>query len=213
MLWNVCPNLLRIYFQDKVHERPVPQVKWIKCLLKGNKIKPLPNGRFLNCVLGCEIRFDRCLINWSKPHLMRISVVLLLPRLSGSQSVVTYICLQYVEQEYTQINMPGSLSYVKSLEENLQFSCIFLNHWVCTNYLTDLCLVGYDLEATLSLIFTRCFTGGVSASRDKKDITVNFIYLITSSRFDKRENSIFCQFTNSSEIAIVAKMFWRSILF
>lgn len=51
--------------------------------------------------------------------------------------------------------------------------------------------MGLDLEATLSLIFTRCFTGGVSASRDKEDINVNFIYLITSGRYDKRENSIF----------------------
>lgn len=76
-------------------------------------------------------------------------------------------------------------------EKILQFNCVFLNHWVCFKYLTDWCLVGYDLEATLSLIFTRCFTGGVSASRDKEDINVNFIYLITSGRFDKRENLIF----------------------
>lgn len=61
----------------------------------------------------------------------------------------------------------------------LQFSCIFLNYWVCIKYLTDWCLVGYDLEATLSLIFTRCFTSGVSASRDKVGINDNFIYLIT----------------------------------
>jgi hypothetical protein len=52
--------------------------------------------------------------------------------------------------------------------------------------------VEYYLEATLSLIFTRCFNGGVSASRDKEDINVNFIYLIISGRFDKKENSIFC---------------------
>lgn len=46
----------------------------------------------------------------------------------------------------------------------------------------------YNLEATLYLIFTRCFTCGVSASRDKEDINDNFIYLITSGRFDKKEN-------------------------
>lgn len=47
---------------------------------------------------------------------------------------------------------------------------------------------GYNLEATLSLIFTRCVTCGVSAWRDKEDINDNFIYLITSGRFDKKEN-------------------------
>lgn len=41
-----------------------------------------------------------------------------------------------------------------------------------------------------SLIFTRCFTGGISASRDKKDINVNFIYLIVSGRFYRKENPV-----------------------
>lgn len=45
--------------------------------------------------------------------------------------------------------------------------------------------VGYDLEVTVSLIFTRCFTGSISVSRDKKDINVNFICLIVSGRFYK----------------------------
>lgn len=40
--------------------------------------------------------------------------------------MVTYICLQYVEHVYTQINMPVSLSYVKSWGKK---SCdFFLNH-------------------------------------------------------------------------------------
>lgn len=101
-----------------------------------------------------------------------------------------YLCQQYVKHVYIQINKLVFLSYVKLLEEVMWYS-FFFNHWVCIKYLTNWCLVGYDLEATLFLIFTRCFTGGVSASRDKEDINVNFIYLITSGRFDKRENSIF----------------------
>lgn len=50
------------------------------------------------------------------------------------------------------------------------------------------CGIGFG---SYTLIFIRCFTGGVSASRDRQDINDNFIYLITSERFDKMENSIF----------------------
>lgn len=50
---------------------------------------------------------------------------------------------------------------------------------------------GYNLKAILSLIFTRCFTCGISALRDKEDINDNFIYLITLGRFDKKKNYIF----------------------
>lgn len=100
-------------------------------------------------------------------------------------STLCWICL------YT--DKYGGISFLCKIngKKSCDLVVSFLNHWVCIKYLTDWCLVGYNLEATLSLIFTRCFTGGVSASRDKEDINVNFIYLITSGRFDKRENSIF----------------------
>lgn len=51
--------------------------------------------------------------------------------------------------------------------------------------------MGYDLGVAISLMSTRCFTGGISALRDKEDINANFIYLVASERFGKGENSIF----------------------
>lgn len=97
---------------------------------------------------------------------------------------------QYSEYVYTQINMPVSFSSVKLLgwgAESCNLVIVFLIIEFALNiWQTDALLIQFG-SYTLSDLY-QMFHLCVSASRDKEDINDNFIYLITSGRFDKKEN-------------------------
>lgn len=83
----------------------------------------------------------------------------------------------------------GIFFFVKSLG-TLTYHLVgcFFNYWVCLKYLTDWCLVDMIWKLQSLWSFPDVSLVVFQPQETKRILMIIFIYLITSGRFDKKEN-------------------------